>query len=212
VAARVLEIPVSVLLGAAVGLAAGAALHWVFLRFNPRATKRVLIALGVSVVLLSVEDGLHGRFPFSGLMAVMALAFIILEQSEGFAHEIAAKLAKIWVLAEILLFVLVGAQVDVAVAWQHALAGAAVIAVGLVARSIGVNLCLAGAALTPRERLFCTVSYIPKATVQAAIGALPLAAGLPGGQVILAVAVLAVILTAPIGAWATAFVGARALS
>jgi hypothetical protein len=130
----------------------------------------------------------------------MAIGFIILEKSEPIAHLISQKLKKLWIFAELLLFVLVGAQVNIHVAWKAGLAGTVVILVGLVFRSVGTYLSLLGAGLTWREKLFCVVAYIPKATVQAAIGAVPLAAGVASGEVILAVAVLSILLTAPIGA------------
>jgi len=130
----------------------------------------------------------------------MAIGFIILEKSEPIAHLISQKLKKIWVFAELLLFVLVGAQVNVNVAWHAGLAGTLVILVGLVFRSVGTYISLIGAPLNPKEKIFCVIAYIPKATVQAAIGAVPLAAGVASGEVILAVAVLSILLTAPIGA------------
>ena len=147
----------------------------------------------------------------------MAIGFIILEKDEHMAHEISARLAKIWIFAEILLFTMVGAQVDIAVALEAGLAGAAIIALGLIARSIGSYLCLVGSNLNYAERGFVAVAYLPKATVQAAIGGVPLvamqAAGKdPGpGAIILAVAVLSIVLTAPLGAWAIAALGERVL-
>ena len=209
---KLVGIPISIVVGVAVGLVVGKRLYRGFIRFDPRATKRVLIALGVSVVLVSAEGRIQGIVPFSGLMAVMAIAFVLLDKSETVAHEIAAKLAKMWVFAEILLFVLVGAQADIGVALRVGLWGAAVIAIGLCARSVGVLLSLLGTDLTFRERLFCVAAYLPKATVQAAVGATPLAVGIPGGATILAVAILAIFLTAPLGAVATRRVGERVLS
>ena len=158
-----------------------------------------------------------GWLPFASLLAVMAMGFIILEKDEHMAHEISAKLGKIWVFAEIVLFTMVGADVDLNVALEAGLAGAAIIAAGLVARSAGTYLCLLGSELNEPERLFVVVAYLPKATVQAAIGGAPLAAmhlaGMDSGpgEVILAVAVLSILLTAPLGAWAIAFTGERVL-
>ncbi len=128
------------------------------------------------------------------------------------AHEISAKLDKIWVMAEILLFVLVGTQVDVHLAWQAGAAGALTVLVGLTARSLGVWLALLGSAFRPGERLFCVLAYLPKATVQAVIGSAALAAGLPGGHLILAVAVVAVVITAPLGAGAIRIMGPHVLA
>jgi len=133
-------------------------------------------------------------------LGVMAIGFIILEKSEPIAHIISQKLKKVWVFAELLLFVLVGAQVNVKVAWHAGLAGTLVILVGLLFRSVGTYFSLIRTPLNLKEKIFCVIAYIPKATVQAAIGAIPLAAGVASGEVILAVAVLSILLTAPLGA------------
>ncbi len=210
-------IPISILLGVAVGVVAGVVLYHLFERFNPRATKRVLVVVAVSVLLFRLEHAVSAWVPFAALVAAMAIGVIILERRERMAHEISAKLGKVWILAEILLFTLVGAQVNLPVAWRAGLAGAGLIAAGLVARSLGTWLCLLGSDLNAGERLFVIVAYLPKATVQAAIGAGPLiemrAAGMPvgPGEVILAVAVLSIVLTAPTGAWAIALLGPRTL-
>jgi len=217
VAWKLAGIPLSIGLGVGVGLLLGWALYRLFERFNPRATKRVLVVLGLSVLLVRVEHLLADIVPFAALLAVMSVGFIILEKREHFAHEISAKLGKIWVFAEIVLFAMVGAQVNVRVAWQAGLAGSALIALALVARSVGTYLCLLGSNLTLAERIFVVISYVPKATVQAAIGAAPLAAmKLAGmdtkpGEIILAMAVLSILLTAPLGAWAISLAGERIL-
>ncbi|NIA29927.1 MAG: sodium:proton antiporter [Actinobacteria bacterium] len=210
-------IPLSIVTGIAIGLAAGWLLYKLFQHFNPRATKRVLILLGVAVLLIRLEEIVQAWVPFSALLAVMAIGFIILDKREHFAHELSAKLGKIWVLAEIILFTMVGAQVNIGVALKTGLQGAALIALALVFRSIGTWVCLLKSEFNLKERLFIVISYIPKATVQAAIGAAPLAAmKLAGmntqpGEIILAVAVLSILLTAPIGAWAIAITGNRIL-
>ena len=147
-----------------------------------------------------MEEIAHNVVPIAALLGVMAIGFIILEKEEAIAHVISQKLKKLWVFAELLLFVLVGAQVNVSVAWKAGAAGLAVIFIGLVARSIGTYLSVLGTDYTWKERLFCVVAYVPKATVQAAIGAVPLEAGVAGGEVILAVAVLSILVTAPLGA------------
>ena len=217
VAWQLAGIPLSILLGIGVGLLVGMVLYRMFQRFNPRATKRVLVVLVLSVLLVRVEHLLADWLPFAALIAVMAIGFIILEKNEHMAHEISAKLGKIWVFAEIVLFTMVGAQVDVQVAVEAGLAGALLILAGLVARSIGTWVCLMGSHFTTPERFFVVVAYLPKATVQAAIGGGALvalqAAGMPvrGGEIILAVAVLSILLTAPLGAWAIALVGPRTL-
>jgi Kef-type K+ transport system membrane component KefB len=141
----------------------------------------------------------------------MAIGFIILEKSEAIAHIISQKLKKLWIFAELLLFVLVGAQVNIHVAWKAGLAGTLVIVVGLFFRSIGTYISILRTPLDWRERLFCVVAYIPKATVQAAIGAVPLAAGVASGEIILAIAVLSILLTAPLGAIGIVVLGEKIL-
>jgi len=217
IAWKVAGIPLAILLGTGVGLVVGLALHRLFLRFNPRATKRLLVVLGISVFMVAAEHHLEGIVPFAALLGVMAVGFIILEKDEYMAHEISQKLGKLWVFAEIILFTLVGAKVDLHVALQAGGAATLLIALGLVARSVGSSLCLLRSNLTAGERLFVVVSYLPKATVQAAIGGAPLlamkAAGMDPhpGEVILAAAALSILLTAPVGAWAIRLVGNRVL-
>ena len=214
---KVAGVPVSILTGIGAGLLIGWLLLKLFDRFNPRATKRTMIVVGISIVLVHVQQVLEGIFPFAALLAVMATGFIILEKREDIAHEISSKLGKIWVFASIMLFTLVGAQVDVTLAWDTGLAGLGLIVCGLTARSAGVLLSLIKSPLTLPERLFTVVSYWPKATVQAAIGAVPLMAMKAGGMdtapgnVILAVAVMSIVFTAPLGALAIKWVGERVL-
>ncbi|MBI9016844.1 MAG: cation:proton antiporter [Phycisphaerae bacterium] len=208
-------VPVSVITGIALGLVLGVVLYKLFDRFNPRATKRVLILLGLAIVLHHFEKTII--IPFASLLAIMAVGFIILEKREHAAHEISSKLSKIWVFASILLFTLVGAQVNIPVARNAGLAGAAVILLGLVGRSIGTQLCLLKSNFTTKEKVFVGISYLPKATVQAAIGAVPLVEmqrkGLDTapGDLILAVAVLSILITAPLGALAISWAGKNLL-
>lgn len=210
-------IPVSIFTGIGAGLLIGWLLLKLFDRFNPRATKRTMIVVGISVVLVHLQQSLEGIFPFAALLAVMATGFIILEKREHMAHEISSKLGKIWVFASIMLFTLVGAQVDISLAWNTGFSGLGLILCGMAARSVGVLVSLIGSPLNRNERLFTVVSYWPKATVQAAIGAVPLMAMQAGGmdaapgQVILAVAVMSIVFTAPLGALAIKLVGERVL-
>lgn len=208
---KLAEIPVSIGLGIAVGLLPGYLLYRLFFRYDWRPPKRTIVVLGTAIFLTWLEDALQSRVPVASLLGVMALGFIILEKSEPIAHVISQNLKKLWMFAELLLFVLVGAQVNVHVAWQAGAAGLLIIVVGLLFRSIGTYLSLIGTPLTPSEKLFCIVAYIPKATVQAAIGAVPLAAGVAAGEVILAVAVLSILLTAPLGAFGISVLGERIL-
>jgi NhaP-type Na+/H+ or K+/H+ antiporter len=217
IAWQAVGVPLSLVLGIAVGLGIGTGLYLLFDRFNPRATKRVLIVIAISLLLVRLQHVLVGYIPFAGLVSAMAIGFVILEKREHMAHEISAKLARLWVFAEIVLFSMVGAQVNIGVAWRAGLVGLAIIIVGLTARSAGVLTCLWRSRLTLKERLFVVVAYAPKATVQAAIGSAPLmamrAAGMDTGpgEIILAVAVLSIIMTAPTGAWAIAALGNRVL-
>jgi NhaP-type Na+/H+ or K+/H+ antiporter len=204
-------IPLSMILGIIAGLIPGYVLYLFFRRVDLKPPRRTIIVMGVAILLTWVEEVLHGLVPVASLLGVMAMGFIILEKEEAIAHIISSKLKRLWVVAELLLFVLVGAQVNVGVAWRAGLGGLAVIGLGLVARSVGVYLSIWRTDLNRAERLFTVVAYVPKATVQAAIGALPLAAGAPGGEVILAVAVLSIVVTAPLGAIGIKFLGERVL-
>jgi NhaP-type Na+/H+ or K+/H+ antiporter len=170
-----------------------------------------MVVLGVAVLLTWLEDRLAAWVSIASLLGVMAMGFIILEKSEAIAHMISQKLKKLWVFAELLLFVLVGAQVNIHVAFKAGLAGTAVIFVGLIFRSFGTYVSLFGTDFSFKEKMFCIVSYIPKATVQAAIGAVPLAAGVASGEVILAIAVLSIFLTAPLGAFGIIILGEKVL-
>ncbi len=209
---RFLEIPESILLGIGVGTVIGYVLYRVFERFQLRATKMTIVIMAVSIMLTWVEEELKTQVAMSALLGVMTIGFIILEKSEIRAHKMSRKLSKVWIFAEILLFVLVGAQVNITVAWHAGLAGAALICIALIARSIGTYLSVMGTDLNFKERLFCVIAYVPKATVQAAIGAVPLEAGVKSGDVILAVAVLSILLTAPLGAIGIQFAGERWLA
>ncbi len=214
---ELVSIPVSIVIGIAVGLGTGALLYKIFDRYNPPATHRVLTILSVAVLLMSLEDLTKDYVPFASLLAVMTIGYIILKNRSRYAHEVSNQLAKLWVPAEIVLFVMVGAQVNVKVAWDSGLNGALLIFIALIFRSIGTWMSVLGTDLNRKERLFVVISYIPKATVQAAIGGAPLlamkAAGMntAPGDTILAMAVLSILLTAPLGAWGIILSGPRLL-
>ncbi len=210
-AAKLAEIPISIVLGIIAGLIPGYLLYRLFTRYDFRPPKRTIVVLGTAIFLVWMEKALEHVVPLASLLGVMTIGFVILEKSEAIAHIISQKLKKIWVFAELLLFVLVGAQVNIHVAWNAGLAGVSVIAVGLLFRSVGTYLSLIGTDLSVKEKWFCVVAYIPKATVQAAIGAVPLAAGVAAGDLILAVAVLSILITAPIGALGIMMMGERVL-
>ena len=210
-------IPVSIALGLIVGVVVGFGLFLLFRQFGARTTRQVLVLLSMSVLLFQIKAFVPW-LPFPALLAVIAIGMVLREQDKTMAGAISLQLAKLWIFAEILLFVLVGAQVDPQVAMASGLAGALLIVLGLVARSVGTWLCLLRSAFNRQERWFVVIAGWPKATVQAAIGGGALVAlGLAGrptdpGEIILAVAVLSILLTAPVGAWAISWSGERWLS
>ena len=200
------NIPVSVVLGILFGAGVGFALAW-FFEFNHshqrtvRNSIKVIIVLGVSFFLLAVEDWLEGIIPLSGLLAVMSMALVLAMRSDpNVTRRLQEKYGKLWLAAEIILFVLVGAAVDIRYTLQAGIGAVLMISTGLVFRCAGVCLCMLGTRLDWKERLYCMIAYLPKATVQAAIGSVPLALGLPCGNIVLSVAVLSILITAPLGA------------
>jgi len=211
------SIPLSIVVGIGVGLGTGALLYKIFDRYNPPATHRVLTILSVAVLLMGLEHLTKDYMPFAALLAVMTIGYIILKNRSKYAREVSGQLAKLWVPAEIVLFVMVGAQVNVKVALNTGLNGALLIFIALIFRSIGTWMSLLGTDLNRKERLFVVISYIPKATVQAAIGGAPLlamkAAGMntAPGDTILDMAVLSILLTAPLGAWGIILSGPKLL-
>ena len=202
-----IRIPVSIITGVSLGIIVGFIFVRIFERYHIRDTKKVLMITGAALLIMAAEDMLANTIPIAGLLSVMTIGFIILLKRGVVAKRLSVKFNKIWILAEILLFVLVGAQVNIHVALDGGAVAFLVLFIGLLARSLGVFLSLAGTNLNQKERIFCAVAYTPKATVQAAIGAVPLAAGVASGELILAIAVLSIILTAPLGA-----IGIRLLS
>ncbi len=209
---QVLDIPISIALGIALGVVVGMSIVVIFQNFHIRDTKKALILLGTAIVFTSIEDALKDVIPIASLLGVMTIGFILLEKYPKVANRLAEKFNKIWVFAELLLFVLVGAQVNIYVALNSGLVGFLIIAVGLIGRSVGVLISLARTNLNWKERFFCVFAYIPKATVQAAIGAVPLAVGIPSGEIILAISVLSIIITAPLGAIAIKITGEKWLT
>jgi solute carrier family 9B (sodium/hydrogen exchanger), member 1/2 len=197
---KLLGIPVSILLGIGAGAIIGFIMVRVFKKYHIRDTKKVLLIIGASVLLTALETLLKSKIEIAGLLGVMTIGFIILEKMPHVGKRLSLKLNKIWVFAEILLFVLVGAEVNVEVALNAGAIGIVVILIGLVGRSLGVLISVMGTNLNWKERVFCVIAYIPKATVQAAIGAVPLSLGVASGEVILAIAVLSILITAPLGA------------
>ena len=205
-AADFLNIPVSVVLGIAVGAAAGYTLSRFFeaafaRNHMVRGSVKVIIVLSVSFLLVALETVLKGRIALSGLLAVTSMACMLARKTTGEVRaRLSEKFGKLWIAAELILFVLVGAAVDIRYVSETGLAAVLMVFAALIFRAAGVALCLAGTKLSRRERLFCVIAYLPKATVQAAIGSVPLAMGLPCGKIVLSVAVLAILITAPLGA------------
>lgn len=201
-------VPVSVLGGILLGALVGGLLAlWLQKQYRHiRATDKTLLIVLACLAVVALGDAIA----LASLLAVMTIGFMVLERAEPVAQEVALKLAKFWIPAEIVLFVYIGMQVDPVVAWQTGLLGLAVLAVGLLARTLGVFI---ATAFDPRlswfERSFCAAAFVPKATVQAALGAIPLSAGLAGGSVILSMAVLAILVTAPLGLVLIRHLGAR---
>lgn len=195
------EIPVSILLGIAAGLAVGYGLAVFFEKVHIRDTSKVMIFLCVSFLLVTLEDQAGEVIPFASLLAVMTMGIALQKKRGAVAGRLSVKFNKLWVVSEILLFVLVGATVDL----RYALSAGGMVIVllfgVLIFRMIGVCFCLLGTGLNWRERLFCVIAYMPKATVQAAIGGIPLAMGLSCGDLVLTAAVAAILVTAPLGAF-----------
>ncbi len=201
-----INIPISIVLGIVLGAIVGYFLSLFFEtayahRHCVRNSMKVIIVLGVSFMLMAVETWLKGILSVSGLLAVVSMACVIKIKSVAFVSKrLSEKFGKLWLAAEVLLFVLVGAAVDIRYTLSAGIAAVLMILVALVFRSIGVAICLLGTSMNWKERIFCMIAYLPKATVQAAIGSVPLAMGLPCGQIVLSVAVLAILITAPLGA------------
>lgn len=197
---QILSIPLSIIFGIILGVVVGLMMVRIFDRHSIRDTEKVLLILGVAILLTALEGVLKHRVEIAGLLGVMTIGFILLERKPNVANRLAIKFNKIWIFAEILLFVLVGSQVNIFVAWEAGVKGLIIILIGLLGRSLGVIISTIKAGFNRKERLFCILAYIPKATVQAAIGAIPLSLGVKSGDIILAVAVLSIIITAPLGA------------
>jgi NhaP-type Na+/H+ or K+/H+ antiporter len=193
-------IPISIVLGLGLGIVTGIVLSWFFKKHHMRDSMKVVIILGISFMFLALEDMLNGLVPISGLLAVMSMGIAIQARRTIVADRLAAKFGKLWVAAEVILFVLVGAEVDIWYAKEAGIVMILLILSVLVFRSIGVLICMIKTNLNWKERVFCVLSYLPKATVQAAIGAVPLAAGYGCGQIVLTAAVVSILLAAPIGA------------
>lgn len=211
IAIQILKIPVSIILGTLIGVLSAIIIIEIFKKYSIDNTKKILIILSMSIILTLIEALLKGKLEIASLLGVMALGFVISDKIPSIRDKISKGLNEIWVFAQILLFVLVGAEVNMVVAFKSGFLGIIIIALGLIGRSIGVLISLKGSNLNKKEKLFCVIAYIPKATVQAAMGAVPLANGVAAGDIILAIAVLSILTTAPLGAIAINLSGPRLL-
>lgn len=201
------NIPISIVLGVIAGAAAGFILYFIFETAYKhkrciRNSTKLIVILGVSFLLVTVEGRLEGKVALSGLLAVVSMACVLKIKCTGsVSQRLSAKFGKLWIAAEVILFVLVGAAVDIRYTLEAGGTAVLMIFAALIFRAAGVMLCTVKTGFTWKERLFCVIAYLPKATVQAAIGSVPLAAGLECGKIILSVAVMAIIITAPLGAF-----------
>lgn len=199
-ASSFLQIPISIILGILAGMITGTLLVKFFRSFHMRDSIKLLIILSFSFLLIELQNRLEGIIPLSGLLSIMSLGIIINQKYNVLSHRLSQKYNKLWVAAEIFLFVLVGATVDLKYAIPAGISSIVLVLGALLFRMAGVLLSLISTPLNKKEKLFCMIAYTPKATVQAAIGAIPLAMGLPCGQIVLTVAVLSILITAPLGA------------
>lgn len=199
---KFVNIPISIFLGIAIGLLIGVLLAYFFKKMHIRDTSKVLIILSISFLLVVMEDKLSTPITFSALIAIMFIGIGLQKKRETVAKRLSVKYGKLWVAAEVFLFVLVGATVNIGYLGKVGVKALIVIIGALVFRMFGVFVCLLGTSLERKERLFTMLAYTPKATVQAAIGGIPLALGFTCGDLVLTVAVLAIVLTAPLGAFA----------
>lgn len=198
--ASFLQIPISILLGIALGCLVGMVLVLFFKKFHMRDSVKVLIILSVSFLLLELQSRLENIVSISGLLAIVSMGIFINQKYSVLAKRLSGKYNKMWLGAEIFLFVLVGIAVDFNYALSAGFAVIILVVLAILFRMVGVTLSLAKTNLNKKERLFCALAYTPKATVQAAIGTIPLAMGLPCGKIVLTVAVLSILITAPFGA------------
>ena len=201
-----INIPVSIISGILIGAAAGFFLAW-FFETNyshknlVRNSMKVIIVLGTSFLLLAVEEWIENILPVSGLLAIMSMAMVLAMRSvPEVTKRLQEKYGKLWIAAEVILFVLVGAAVDIRYTLEAGAGAVLMVFIGLICRSIGTWLCMLGTNLNKKEKLYCVIAYLPKATVQAAIGSVPLSLGLSCGNIVLSVAVLSILITAPLGA------------
>ena len=198
-----LTIPLSIIIGIVLGGVIGIILVKFFKKYHIRDTRKAIIFLMVGIIFHQLET--LNIFPIASLLGIMTMGFIILEKYPILAKRLSTKFNKIWVFSEIILFVLIGAAVNIEVIFSSSSVGVIIVFIGLIGRMLGVGVSLFGSNLNKKERLFCGLSYIPKATVQAAISGIPLAMGVPHGEILLAIGVLSIIISVPIGVIAVSY-------
>lgn len=196
-----IQVPISIILGIGLGILIGIILGFFFKKVHMRDSIKVIIILSISFLLVTLENNLKGIVPISGLIAIMSIGISLQKIRSDASKRISTKFSKLWVAAELMLFVLVGATVDIKYAFSAGIMAILLIFGVLVFRMIGVLICLIKTKLNKKERIFCMIAYCPKATVQAAIGYIPLTMGLSCGNIVLTVAVLSILITAPLGAF-----------
>lgn len=196
-----IQVPISIILGLGLGILIGIILGFFFKKVHMRDSIKVIIILSISFLLVTLENSLKGIVPISGLIAIMSIGISLQKIRSDASKRISTKFSKLWVAAELMLFVLVGATVDIKYAFSAGIMAILLIFWVLVFRMIGVLICLIKTKLNKKERIFCMIAYCPKATVQAAIGYIPLTMGLSCGNIVLTVAVLSILITAPLGAF-----------
>lgn len=199
-AGTLLQVPVSIGFGILMGAGAGSGLVAFFKKFHMRDTVKIIVILSISGLMMELENVLKGTVPLSGLIAIMSMGLLINQNYKVLAERLSSKYSKLWVGAEVLLFALVGAAVDLNYAVSAGFTSVVIVLGAFLFRMAGVQVSLLNTPLSRKEKYFCMMAYTPKATVQAAIGAIPLAMGLASGQIILTVAVAAILITAPAGA------------
>lgn len=197
---QLVNIPIAIILGILVGIVVGLGLSQLFTKFHMRDTSKVILILSIAFLLVTLESWLEGVIGFSGLLAVMALGATIHQLKVDVATRLSLKFSKMWSGAEVLLFVLVGALINVDYAINAGLVAIMIVLGSLIFRIIGVYISLLKTNLNSKEKIFTAIAYTPKATVQAAIGGIPLAMGLASGEIVLTVAVISIVVTAPLGA------------
>ena len=207
-----LGIPISLILGIFIGVATGFVILFVFKKWEFSDTEKLLITLATGILLNAFGELMRGTIPVAGLVGVMVIGFLVLDKNPKVGKSLSNKYSKLWIVAEIIVFVLLGAQLNIPMMLSVLGLGVLVITLGLLFRSVGVYLSLLGTDLNNKEKLFCMISYIPKANVQATIGAVPLAVGVVSGELILAVSAISIIYTAPLGAMLIKFFSEKLLT